>query len=106
MTVACQICSQPLPYRPNGRGHGRPRKVHPACRAEANRRAVASWRADRQANGTRKALCDVCNVAEVPPGRGFSRYCSPKCCKAGANVLRKARRHAAAESAGKCRRST
>jgi hypothetical protein len=41
----CQICSQPLPYRPNGRGRGRPRKVHVECRAEANRRAVARRRA-------------------------------------------------------------
>lgn len=86
MAANCHICSQPLPYRPNGRGRGRPRKVHVECEAEARRRASAEWRATR----SEKPLCDICHTVPVPLGKGWSKFCSPACRQAGANARRRA----------------
>jgi hypothetical protein len=87
----CRVCGASLTRRA---GPGRPRIVHIQCSAEANRRRSA----DRRVNGPKTRRCEVC-ASELPHSRGCSRYCSPKCRRAGANALRKARRHASAESA-------
>ena len=89
----CRICGSPL-TQPEGRG--RPRVVCSiACAEDNNRRRSAEWRA----NGPKTRRCEVCG-AQLPHSRGCSRYCSLRCRRAAANVLRKARRHAAAEMPG------
>jgi hypothetical protein len=90
----CHICAKPLEYRRNGRGRGRPRVVHVECAPEAKRRAAAEWRASHLP----KPLCAWCNAAPVPPGKGWSRYCSPECARLAANRRRHEARHN--ESAG------
>jgi hypothetical protein len=89
MTIrVCRICAAPIPYRPNGRGRGRPRVVHPECEPENNRRRAAKWRAA----GPQKPLCTWCGLVPVPFGGGWSRYCSPGCAEAGANARRRENR--------------
>ena len=86
----CRVCGAQLARR---LGPGRPRVVCSRGCAEANNRRRS---ADRRANGPKTRRCEIC-AAELPPVRGCSLFCSLRCRRAGANALRKARRHAAAE---------